>query len=116
MTSISKQTDVYLNRLNTYDKDHCWQYDIRLQKEEEDRQFIIDKLNIRTENIDITDFDIIPITLKDKKDEAINFIKRYEWLGTITQFSTHYFGAYYKDVLGGGYHFLDAECIQQIAR
>lgn len=91
----------YINRLNTYDKEHCWQYEIRLQKELEDRNFINEHFGISPENIKITDFDVDIILLKEKKDEAISFIKRYEWLGTITQFSTHYFGAYYKGILGG---------------
>ena len=90
-----------MDRLKSYNMNHCWQYEIRLQKESEDRQYIIDTFKIAPENIKISDFKIIPITEKDKKNEAIQFIKRYEWLGTITQFSTHYFGAYYKGVLGG---------------
>ena len=91
----------YLERLNTYDKDHCWQYDIRLSKEKEDREFIKNTFNIEIEDISIKDFEIRQITSKEDKQEAIEFIKRYEWLGTITQYSTHYFGAYYKGVLGG---------------
>lgn len=91
----------YINRLNTYNKEHCWQYEIRLQKELEDRNFINEHFGISPENIKITDFDVDIILLKEKKGEAISFIKRYEWLGTITQFSTHYFGAYYKGILGG---------------
>lgn len=91
----------YLERLNTYDKNHCWQYDIRLSKEKEDREFIKNTFNIEIEDISIKDFEIRQITSKEDKQEAIEFIKRYEWLGTITQYSTHYFGAYYKGVLGG---------------
>lgn len=95
------ETNNYLDRLNTYDKEHCWQYDIRLKNEDEDRQFIYQNFNVYPEDIDIKEFHIIPIVSKDDKNDAIKFIKRYEWLGTITQYSTHYFGAYYKNVLGG---------------
>lgn len=91
----------YIDRLNTYDKDHCWQYDIRLEKEKEDREYIRNTLNIEIENISIRDFEIKQITSKEDKREAIEFIKKYEWLGTITQYSTHYFGAYYHGILGG---------------
>lgn len=91
----------YLERLNTYDKEHCWQYDIRLSKEKEDREFIKNTFNIDIEDISIKDFEIKQITSKEDKQKAIEFIKRYEWLGTITQYSTHYFGAYYNGVLGG---------------
>lgn len=91
----------YLNRLNNYNKNHCWQYEIRLQKEKEDRKFIKNKFNIDIEDIKISDFEFNFIELKNEKNNAVEFIKRYEWLGTITQYSTHYFGAYYKGVLGG---------------
>ena len=91
----------YLNRLNNYNKNHCWQYEIRLQKEKEDREFIKNKFNIDIEDIKISDFEFNFIELKNEKNNAVEFIKRYEWLGTITQYSTHYFGAYYKGVLGG---------------
>lgn len=93
--------DLYLERLKTYNESYCWQYNIRLQKEKEDRLFILNNFNISPDNIKISEFDIIPILSKERKTEAIDFIKRYEWLGTITQYSTHYFGAYYKGVLGG---------------
>lgn len=91
----------YLNRLNNYNKNHCWQYEIRLQKEKEDREFIKNKFNIDIEDIKISDFEFNFIESKNEKNNAVEFIKRYEWLGTITQYSTHYFGAYYKGVLGG---------------
>ena len=80
---------------------HCWQYDIRLKTEKEDRAFIRDRFGIGAEDIRVSDFDYELIESKPKKSEAIEFIKRYEWLGTITQYSTHYFGAYYHGVLGG---------------
>ena len=91
----------YLKRLNTYNKDHCWQYDIRLAKEQEDKEYIRNTLNIEIEDISIKDFEIRQIVSKEDKKEAVEFIKRYEWLGTITQYSTHYFGAYYRGILGG---------------
>ena len=93
--------DEYLNRLNNYNKSHCWQYEIRLQKEEEDKNFINQKFNIDPKDIDISDFRFKFIDTIEEKNRAIEFIKRYEWLGTITQYSTHYFGAYYKEILGG---------------
>lgn len=91
----------YLERLNTYNKNHCWQYEIRLQQEEADKNFIKEKFGISVENIFISDFNFKFIETKSEKEKAISFIKKYEWLGTITQYSTHYFGAYYKNVLGG---------------
>lgn len=101
MEIFYKMENEYLNRLNNYNKNHCWQYEIRLQKEKEDREFIKNKFNINIEDIKISDFEFNFIESKNEKNNAVEFIKRYEWLGTITQYSTHYFGAYYKGVLGG---------------
>lgn len=101
MEIFYKMENEYLNRLNNYNKNHCWQYEMRLQKEKEDREFIKNKFNIDIEDIKISDFEFNFIELKNEKNNAVEFIKRYEWLGTITQYSTHYFGAYYKGVLGG---------------
>lgn len=91
----------YLNRLKSYDKDHCWQYEIRLQKEKEDKEFIKDTFGIEPKDINISEFTFKYIDTLVQKEKAIEFIKRYEWLGTITQYSTHYFGAWYKGILGG---------------
>ena len=95
------ENNEYLNRLNNYNKEYCWQYEIRLQKEKEDKEFIKTKFNIETEKIKIEDFNFKFIETKEDKQEAIEFIKKYEWLGSITQYSTHYFGAYYNGILGG---------------
>lgn len=91
----------YLNRLKSYDKDHCWQYEIRLQKEKEDKEFIKNTFGIEPKDINISEFTFKYIDTLAQKEKAIEFIKRYEWLGTITQYSTHYFGAWYKGILGG---------------
>lgn len=91
----------YLNRLKSYDKDHCWQYEIRLQKEKEDKEFIKDTFGIEPKDINISEFTFKYIDTLAQKEKAIEFIKRYEWLGTITQYSTHYFGAWYNGILGG---------------
>lgn len=72
-----------------------------MEKESEDKEYIFNLFHITLEEINIVDFEITPIITETKKKEAIEFIKRYEWLGTITQYSTHYFGAYYKGFLGG---------------
>ena len=95
------ENNEYLNRLNNYNETHCWQYDIRLQKEAEDKKFIKDKFNIDISDISINDFYFKFIEDRKEKENAIDFIKKYEWLGTITQYSTHYFGAYYNGILGG---------------
>lgn len=87
-----------LEQIKKFDKDYCYQYQRRLDTYEEDKK----KYNWTDEdikNIDLDEFIFKPIT-GDKK-EATNFIKRYEWLGTVGSYPTHWFGAYYNGILGG---------------
>ncbi len=87
-----------LEQIKKFDKDYCYQYQRRLDTYEEDKK----KYNWTEEdikNIDLDEFIFKPIT-GDKKD-ATNFIKRYEWLGTVGSYPTHWFGAYYNGILGG---------------
>lgn len=44
---------------------------------------------------------LIILILKKDKAKATEFIKRYEWLGTIGSYPTHWFTASYKGILGG---------------
>ena len=87
-----------LEQIKNFDKNYCYQYQRRLDTYEEDKK----KYNWTDEdikNIDLDEFIFKPIT-GDKK-EATNFIKRYEWLGTVGSYPTHWFGAYYNGILGG---------------
>lgn len=85
-----------------YDKDHCWQYDIRLQKLEEDKE----RLGLTDEdikNISVSDFEFkhIPKDNKDECDRVNKFIERYEWLGKTHVWSTHRFACYLDGEMGG---------------
>lgn len=91
--------DVLQQRLNTYDKSHCWQYQMRIDNLEEDVSNLPPGLDYT--QLTIKDFTFRQITSKQDKEEAVAFIKRHEWLGTITQYTTHYFGCYYEDILAG---------------
>ena len=87
-----------LEQIKTYDKEWCYQYQKRLDTIEEDKA----KYGWTDEdiaNISLDEFEFMPIT--GSKQEAIEFIKKYEWLGTIGAFPTHWFGAYYHGILGG---------------
>jgi hypothetical protein len=53
------------------------------------------------DNISLNDFEFSFIVSQNDKKEATEFIKRYEWLGTIGSFPTHWFTARYKGILGG---------------
>ena len=86
-----------MDRLDTYDKPHCWQYDIRLNNLDDD----IARSGLSKEiisNIKIEDFTFHvvnkknPLELKEVKD----FIERHEWLGTMSLYPSHIFTARYK--------------------
>ena len=98
-----------VERTNSYDKDHCWQYDIRLNNLEDD----LKEADISPEKLgsmSVSDFVFKPLTTKEEKDQAKDFILRHEWLGNLSQYTTHWFGAFYhnpdtnlfgKDVMAG---------------
>lgn len=72
---------------------------MRLDNLHEDVSLLPDGVNYK--ELTVSDFDFRFITTKADKDAIVKFIKRHEWLGTITQYTTHYFGCYYNDILAG---------------
>lgn len=89
-----------LNKIKSYDKDWCYQYQKRLDTLEEDMQhYGWNQEDV--DNISLSDFEFSVITSTGEKKEATEFIKRYEWLGTIGSFPTHWFVARYRGILGG---------------
>lgn len=89
-----------LERMAAYEKDHAWQYDIRLQNLQQD---LLDaNLTEHTAStLRVSDFAFEPILDPKRKAQAIEFIKRHEWLGNLSQYTTHWFGCYYGDILAG---------------
>lgn len=89
-----------LQKIQTYDKDWCYQYQKRLDTLQEDM-----RTHGWTEedvaNISLDDFKFRYIDSEIERVRATEFIKRYEWLGTIGSFPTHWFIATYKGILGG---------------
>jgi hypothetical protein len=86
--------------LRHYNKDHCWQYDIRINNLERDLQ----EAGLTPEhlaNMTVDDFTFKVLTTPEEKQHATQFIKRHEWLGNLSQFTTHWFGAYYRNRLAG---------------
>ena len=94
---MSKKKDIdILERQKNYDKDHCWQYDIRVKNLEQD----IAESGLTPEqikNLTTANFMFRPLTAKRDRDEATKFIERHEWLGNLSQYTTHWFGTYYHD-------------------
>ncbi len=87
-------------RFNTYDKKHCWQYDIRLKNLNED----LDMCGLTKEYTDklrVSDFEYKNITDKLEQKALKQFIERHEWLGNLSQYTTHWFGCYHKGMIAG---------------
>jgi hypothetical protein len=89
-----------VERTKTYNKDHCWQYDIRLNNLETDiKESGISSSQLK--NMRVTDFIFRPLETKEERNIAIDFIKSHEWLGSLSQYTTHWFGAFYHDANQG---------------
>ena len=89
-----------LEKIKNYDKPWCYQYQKRLDTLQEDMEkygWSQEDIN----NISLDDFAFSYIDSTNEKKEATEFIKRYEWLGTIGSFPTHWFTARYNGILGG---------------
>ena len=89
-----------MKRLVSYDKDHCWQYDIRINNLEGD----LAEAGLTkeyTDTLTVSDFVFTIVEGKDEQKNLVEFIKRHEWLGTITQYPTHWFAAYHNGILAG---------------
>lgn len=83
-----------------YKENHCWQYDIRLKNYEKDlleSGFSNEYINALT----VHDFEIKVISDKLERAKMKAFIERHEWLGNLSQMTTHWFGSYHKGVLAG---------------
>jgi hypothetical protein len=88
------------SRWDNYDKPHCWQYDIRLSNLKQD----LIEANLTEDQVKelrVSDFTFKEITDKTERQSLKKFIERHEWLGNLSQYTTHWFGAYYNDILAG---------------
>ena len=89
-----------LKKIKDFKSPWCYQYQRRLDTLEEDKE-ILGWTDEDIKNINLDDFEFSFITTKEEKKEATEFIKRYEWLGTVGSYPTHWFAARYKGILGG---------------
>lgn len=88
------------SRFNSYSADHCWQYDIRLSNLEGDLQeanMSMAEMN----SLRVKDFTFKIVTDPEEKKRLKQFIEKHEWLGTLSQYTTHWFAAYYNEKLAG---------------
>jgi hypothetical protein len=81
---------------------HCWQYQIRIENIESD----LEESGLsreQVENLSINDFEFRFLDKKADQNYRLvkEFIIKHEWLGKMPVFTTHLFGAFYKDKLAG---------------
>lgn len=91
---------VLLERLQNYDKEWCFQYDMRIQNRKDD----LERCGLTEDDVSklrVSDFEFRFVDDKNERKRMTAFIVRHEWLGNTSQFPTHWFGAYYKDILAG---------------
>ena len=89
-----------LKKIKEFKSPWCYQYQRRLDTLEEDKE-IFGWTDEDIKNINLEEFEFSFIVTKEEKKEATEFIKRYEWLGTVGSYPTHWFVARYKGILGG---------------
>ena len=97
---IDKKYDIFNKIIEsiTYNKEHCWQYDIRLNTLKDD----IIKLDFDHTNLKVSDFNFEFIDKDDiRTKDIVTFIKKYEWLGKMPNRPTHRFIATYKGMIAG---------------
>lgn len=86
--------------IRDYNKDHCWQYDIRLNNLEED--LILAGLTADdVSNLNVTDFVLQHEEKEICYEEVKSFIERHEWLGRMSLYPTNIFTARYNGILAG---------------
>lgn len=88
------------DRLENYDEDHCWQYDIRIKNYEQDL-FFCGLTESEVKDLTVSDFTFMCVEDSQQRKELTSFIKRHEWLGNLSQYTTHWFACYYKHNLAG---------------
>lgn len=86
--------------IRDYNKNHCWQYDIRLNNLTDDLANA--KLTFdETKNLKISNFVFQNENKNECFEEVKNFIERHEWLCRLSLYPTHIFTARYKGILAG---------------
>jgi len=90
------------NRIQTYDKSHCWQYDIRLQNLASDLAFA-GLTQEAAQQITTDEFTFSHIDPEDQEScrQVVQFIEKHEWLGKMPNRPTHRFVARYQNHLVG---------------
>ena len=91
-----------IQRRENYDKNHCWQYEIRKQNLEKDIE-LSRITKSEASSLRVSDFEFSHISQKNKEmcQKVKVFILRHEWLGKMPHRPTHRFIATYRGQLAG---------------
>lgn len=101
-SSFENKKSNVIERYESYNKEHCWQYDIRLNNLEQDLfNFGIEKEEASLIKVSDFDFEHVAPEEKNKCGEIKQFIERHEWLGKMPMSITHRFTARWQGVLVG---------------
>jgi hypothetical protein len=104
-----------MTKVMTYDKEHCWQYEIRTRNLQDDLFSAILRLSnpkdLFTPSIEITEQELRSLSVSDfvlsyeEKQasfaEVKSFIERHEWLAQMSHRPTHLFTARFEGLLCG---------------
>lgn len=88
------------NILKGHDKSTCWQYNVRTANLDAD----LEDAGITkeyAESLTCDDFDFKMVEDKEERLKLKRFIERHEWLGNLSQYTTHWFAMYHKDIIAG---------------
>lgn len=86
--------------ISQFGGDTCWQHEIRNRNLERDLE-LYGLSREYVDNLSVKDFFVTPVENETERYKIIEFIKTYEWLGNISQYPTHWFAAYHKNILSG---------------
>jgi len=89
-----------LERVAEYKDNSCWQYHIRAELLDEDMT-VLEYNKEYLDNLRVADFDFVCVTDKLERGNITKFIKRYEWLGTLSLYTTHWYACYHKGIMAG---------------
>lgn len=100
--SRDESTNNPINRFDGYNKEHCWQYEIRLQNLNKDLEECgITKTEVEKMVLSDFSFDYIDSAQKTDCRQIKSFIERHEWLSKMPNRPTHRFTAKYKGYTAG---------------
>src|SRR5215216_482942 len=90
----------YPQRDSTFEMDVCWQYHIRVSNHDRD----VEESGLSPTEISslkTSDFVFTNVVDQEERRRLKGFIERHEWLGNLSQYTTHWFACYYKNILAG---------------